>query len=82
MIELGIKHRYTKPYMPQTNGKVERFWRTLKVDLLEDSIFKDLEHISQELSEYIVYYNHERTHQALNNICPVKFLENKLNSKS
>ena len=27
--ELGIKHRYTRPYRPQTNGKVERFWRTL-----------------------------------------------------
>ncbi len=29
LIELGIKHRYTRPYRPQTNGKVERFWRTL-----------------------------------------------------
>lgn len=32
--ELGIKHRYTRPYRPQTNGKVERFWRTLEDDLL------------------------------------------------
>ncbi len=30
LIELGIKHRYTRPYRPQTNGKVERFWRTLE----------------------------------------------------
>ena len=29
LLELGIKHRYTRPYRPQTNGKVERFWRTL-----------------------------------------------------
>ena len=28
LLELGIKHRYTRPYRPQTNGKVERFWRT------------------------------------------------------
>jgi len=34
LIELGIKHRYTKPYRPQTNGKVERFWRTLEDDLI------------------------------------------------
>ena len=33
--ELGIKHRYTRPYRPQTNGKIERFWRTLNEDLLE-----------------------------------------------
>ncbi len=24
--ELGITHRYTRPYRPQTNGKIERFW--------------------------------------------------------
>lgn len=35
LLELGIKHRYTRPYRPQTNGKVERFWRTLNEDLLE-----------------------------------------------
>jgi len=34
LTELGIKHRYTKPYRPQTNGKVERFWRTLLEDIL------------------------------------------------
>ena len=33
LMELGIKHRYTRPYRPQTNGKVERFWRTLNEDL-------------------------------------------------
>src|SRR5260370_4221251 len=27
LLELGIKHRYTRPYRPQTNGKIERFWR-------------------------------------------------------
>ena len=31
LLELGIRHRYTRPYRPQTNGKVERFWRTLEV---------------------------------------------------
>ena len=32
LLELSIKHRYTRPYRPQTNGKVERFWRTLDDD--------------------------------------------------
>ena len=35
LTELGIKHRYTKPYRPQTNGKIERFWRTLNEDLID-----------------------------------------------
>ncbi|MGF6313262.1 transposase InsO family protein [Bradyrhizobium sp. i1.8.4] len=30
LLELGIKHRYTRPYRPQANGKVERFWRILE----------------------------------------------------
>ena len=29
LVELDIKHRYTRPYCPQTNGKIERFWRTM-----------------------------------------------------
>ena len=37
--ELGIKHVYTPPYRPQTNGKVERFWRTVQEELLEDMVF-------------------------------------------
>ena len=40
LLELGITHRYTRPYRPQTNGKVERFWRTLNEDLLEGTTFE------------------------------------------
>jgi transposase InsO family protein len=35
LLELGIKHRYTRPYRPQTNRKVERFWRTLGEDVID-----------------------------------------------
>ena len=40
--ELGIKHRYTRPYRPQTNGKIERFWRTLNEDLLDETTFESV----------------------------------------
>ena len=64
-MELGIKHRYTQPYRPQTNGKVERFWRTLKEDLLTETDFDSLEELKDELLQYMCYYNHERPHQGI-----------------
>jgi transposase len=30
LLEMAIQHRYTGPYRPQTDGKTERFWKTLK----------------------------------------------------
>ena len=73
LLELGIKHRYTRPYRPQTNGKVERFWRTLDDDLIEGATFDNLDHFANELFEYIVYYNSFRPHQALGGITPKEF---------
>lgn len=74
LIELGIKHRYTRPYRPQTNGKVERFWRTLQEDLLHDTHFDSINELKEELLQYLYYYNHERPHQALNGKSPVNVL--------
>jgi hypothetical protein len=71
LIETGIKRRYMKPYRPQTNGKVERFWRTLKEDLIEGSDFNSLEELEDELLQYLVYYNFERPHQGINGKKPV-----------
>ena len=76
LMELDIKHRYTRPYRPQTNGKVERFWRTIEDDLLSETCFDSLEHLQEELLQYIWYYNYERPHQALNGLTPKKILEN------
>ena len=70
LIELGVKHRYTRPYRPQTNGKVERFWRTLNEDLIEGTYFESIEHFKQELLDYLVYYNKLRPHQALGGKTP------------
>lgn len=74
LIELGIKHRYIKPYRPQTNGKVERFWRTLEDDLLRDTHYDSFDELKEELLQYLYYYNHERSHQALNGKKPIELL--------
>jgi Integrase core domain len=73
--ELGIKHRYIRPYRPQTNGKIERFWRTLHEDLIEETYFESIEHFKKELRDYLVYYNHLRPHQSLNGETPKKFAQ-------
>ena len=72
LIELGITHRYTQPYRPQTNGKVERFWRTLKEDLIEETDFDSLEEFKDEVLQYMVYYNEERPHQGLDGKKPAE----------
>ena len=77
LLELGIKHRYTRPYRPQTNGKVERFWRTIDDDVIEGATFDNLDHFANELFEYLVYYNNHRPHQALAGQTPKAFAETK-----
>ena len=73
MLELGIKHCHTRPYRPQTNGKVERCWRTLNEDLIEGTHFTSIEHFKKELYDYMLYYNKLRPHQALNGQTPDLF---------
>ena len=73
LLELGIKHRYTRPYRPQTNGKVERFWRTLDDDVIDGATFDNLDHFANELFEYLIYYNNYRPHQALGGQTPKDF---------
>lgn len=74
LIELGIKHRYCKPYRPQTNGKVERFWRTLQEDLIRETDFDSLEELRDELMQYLYYYNHQRPHQGIEGKVPVEMI--------
>ncbi len=73
--ELGIKHRYTRPYRPQTNGKVERFWRTLNEELLEGTTFETEEELREELGLYLLYYNTARPHQGLGGKTPLQALQ-------
>lgn len=76
LIEMGVKHRYIRPYRPQTNGKVERFWRTLNEDLIEGTYFESIEEFKQNLYEYLLYYNKLRPHQALDGKTPEQYAGN------
>ena len=76
LLELGIRHRYTRPYRPQTNGKIERFWRTLNDDLIEGTTFENLAEFKDELMQYFLYYNTARPHQGLQGNTRLQALQN------
>jgi len=75
LMEMDMKHRYTKPYRPQTNGKIERFWKTLKEDFLEDALYEDIDDLKDTLLKYLVYYNEHRPHSSLDGKKPQEFLQ-------
>ena len=47
--EMGIQHRTIKPYRPQTNGKIERFWRVTEEDFIKETVFDTKEEMEEEL---------------------------------
>lgn len=71
LIEMGVKHRYTAFYRPQTNGKIERFWRSMEEDLIIDTDFDSKEELKEELLKYVVYYNEYRPHQGIKGKKPI-----------
>jgi transposase InsO family protein len=65
LIQLGIKISYSRPWHPQTNGKEERFHRTLKLELINNTYFRDLFHIQECFDEWRDIYNLERPHEGI-----------------
>lgn len=65
LARLGIRVSFSTPAHPQTNGKVERFHRTLKAELLSGRTFKSLAHAQREFDRWREVYNGERPHEAL-----------------
>lgn len=72
---LSIKHRHTKAYRPQTNGKIERFWKTIGLEFFEGRVFRNIESLRTELIEYQIYYNYLRAHQGLNGEKPIVYIK-------
>jgi len=71
---LGIIHQYTRPYRPQTNGKTEAFWKTIKREFLTRYFFKDWREFNLKLHQYMYRYNNERRYGGINYLTPVQKL--------
>lgn len=65
LMRLGIRVSFSRPRHPQTNGKDERFHRTLKTELLRYRIFLDLQEAQNSFDTWRMEYNFERPHEAL-----------------
>jgi transposase InsO family protein len=65
----GIRHTRGKPYHPMTQGKIERYHRSMKNILLLDNYYYPSE-LEYYIGVFVDYYNNHRYHQALNNVTP------------
>jgi len=74
--ELGVRHKRTRPYRPQTNGKIERFHRTLADGWAYARCYTSEAERRGELDGWLHYYNHHRPHTACGNQPPFSRLTN------
>lgn len=65
MMQMNILPIHGRPFHPQTQGKQERFHRTLNEDLIRRVPMRDLAHAQYEFDQYSYVYNYERPHAAL-----------------
>lgn len=73
--QLGIKHIYTRPYRPQTNGKIEAFFKIAKSEFFYPNTFDSKEDLIMNLGNFLFQYNHLRRHGGLNYQTPFDKLE-------
>lgn len=71
---LGIRHLFTRPYRPRTNGKAERFIRTLLDGWAYKRAYATSAERTRALHSFLTYYNTQRPHRSLNRQTPAQRL--------
>ena len=78
--QLGLRHLRTRPFRPQTNGKAERFIRTMLEGWAHGPIYGSSAERTRALDGWLWHYNHRRRHQAIGRQPPISRLNNLLGS--
>ena len=73
---LEITHKRTRPYRPQTNGKIERFHRTLADGWAYRRFYENTDQRNNALPRWLHFYNHHRAHSAIGGQPPITRLTN------
>ncbi len=73
--QLGIRHIYTRPYTPRTNGKAERFIRTLKDRWAYAVCYQSSARRTRALQPWLNHYNHHRPHAGIGRRPPISRLK-------
>ncbi len=71
----GMTHVRTSPYYPQSNGKLERWHKTIKTECIRPKVPLSLEEARAQITTYIAHYNDTRLHSSLGYIAPKDKLE-------
>jgi len=66
----GMTHVKTSPYYPQSNGKMERWYKTLKGDCIRTQVPLSLDDARRIVADYVEHYNHVRLHSAIGYLTP------------
>ena len=72
----NMEHTRGKPYHPQTQGKIERWHRSLKNQILLENYYVPGE-LEERIRQFVDYYNHQRYHESLNNLTPADVFYNR-----
>lgn len=66
----GMTHVKTSPYYPQSNGKIERYHRTIKGDCIRAKSLASVDDARQAVTQYVHHYNTVRLHSAIGYVTP------------
>ena len=67
---VGMKHARTSPYYPQSNGKIERWHKSLKAECIRPGVLLSLKDAKEVIAGYVKHYNTVRLHSAIGYISP------------
>ena len=66
----GIRHIRSRPYHPQTCGKVESLWRNMYQELLSKEPIASFEEMQDKVAKWVEWYNYKRPHQGIDGLTP------------